>query len=87
MVAGAPAPPALAKDLTALKTVLEPLALVQPFFDGFANAKVSAWEDYLDAYPSKLLPTTPHHSRDAFTHRSGGPNGCRVGAPCGRRIW
>ena len=40
VVAGGPAPPALAADLAAMTTSLQPLASHQPFFGGFASAKV-----------------------------------------------
>ena len=40
VVAGGEAPPALADDLAAIKAALLPVASLQPFFGGFANAKV-----------------------------------------------
>ena len=40
VVAGAPAPPALSADLSAIKRVLQPLGALQPFFGGFASAKL-----------------------------------------------
>ena len=40
VVAGAPAPPALTSELNAMKTLLAPIASLQPFFGKFANAKL-----------------------------------------------